>query len=341
MALSIVGGGAVGSFIAARLTMHKVSCELVVKPEHVSAFRHGVHVASKGAAKLIPVRVTTEPSSENTRVLVTVKLPDLIPTLERLSKLPEHPKRSYLLAQNGLSNLDRAATVVSLDQLCAAVVLFGVTTLDIGHVELSQPGPVVVGTPIAGERTTADGWASVLRPALKTMVVQDIRAVQRVKLLANLTNGLAAATGLSLQELYKFRGGALYGLRLLKEGLDCFHRLAVPLVAPDPRVELALQVVPERLALPVVRLAFRGLARSKPIYLSALQSILRGRPHEVNDLNGEIVRIARRIQRPVPYNSTVVKAVESVIQSGRPPCFIPLTTLLEEAQQAARELRGW
>ena len=76
-----------------------------------------------------------------------------------------------------------------------------------------------------------------------------------------------------------------------------------------------LAVLPERAAERVIAAAGRSRLSSLPVRGSTWQSIVRGRPSEVDYLNGEIVRLGRRLGLPTPCNGHVVDVVHAVERS--------------------------
>ena len=76
-----------------------------------------------------------------------------------------------------------------------------------------------------------------------------------------------------------------------------------------------LTVLPERAAERVIAAAGRSRLSSLPVRGSTWQSIVRGRPSEVDYLNGEIVRLGRRLGLPTPCNGHVVDVVHAVERS--------------------------
>jgi 2-dehydropantoate 2-reductase len=58
-----------------------------------------------------------------------------------------------------------------------------------------------------------------------------------------------------------------------------------------------------------------GLSR-EPLYGSILQSIKRGRPSEIDYLNGEIVHLGEGLTVPTPLNRRMVELVHRVENTG-------------------------
>jgi 2-dehydropantoate 2-reductase len=65
----------------------------------------------------------------------------------------------------------------------------------------------------------------------------------------------------------------------------------------------------------VIAAAGRSQLGRLPVRGSTWQSIVRGRPSEVDYLNGEIVRLGQRLGIPTPFNSQIVEVVHAVERS--------------------------
>jgi 2-dehydropantoate 2-reductase len=65
---------------------------------------------------------------------------------------------------------------------------------------------------------------------------------------------------------------------------------------------------------------------------STWQSITRGRPSEIDYLNGEIVRLGGELGVPTPYNARLIEALREVERTGE---FQPLDALAPDVAQHA------
>ena len=61
----------------------------------------------------------------------------------------------------------------------------------------------------------------------------------------------------------------------------------------------------------------RRLTTLWPLWGSTLQSIQRGRPTEIDYLNGEIVELGKRCGEVTPLNSKIVELVHQVERTGQ------------------------
>ncbi|MGH2343705.1 MAG: ketopantoate reductase family protein, partial [Chloroflexota bacterium] len=98
-----------------------------------------------------------------------------------------------------------------------------------------------------------------------------------------------------------------------------------------------LAVLPERAALGVLAAASRSRLRRLPVRFSTWQSIARGRPTEIDYLNGEIVRLGARMGIPTPYNAHLVSLVRQVERTGD---FFPVEALMSDSGRTVPTASG-
>lgn len=334
--VSIVGGGAVGGLLAALLARAGRPVELVVRERYRATYDDGIVVTMAGRSFRQPVTVRTTPSVAAALVVIAVKMPDLDAACREVAaRWPAHQRPAQagtvpaggqagpaglppvLLLQNGLESLDVAARHLPLATLYGAVVELGATALTAGEITYSIPGSLLIG---GADAEAAEGGrvAALLAPAVPARVTSDVRGAQRLKLLVNLNNGVGAATGLSIQQLYASRAGVRLSLGVMREGLAVLDAagLAPPAGRRSRLLRLALGL-PDAFGIAALRLVRVAMRQRAPVYTSTLQSLRRHRRSEIAWLNGTVVRLGRQHGVPVPQNAAVVATVEA-LEAGTP-----------------------
>jgi 2-dehydropantoate 2-reductase len=71
-------------------------------------------------------------------------------------------------------------------------------------------------------------------------------------------------------------------------------------------------LLPTRLAGLLLAISARRIKTDWPLFGSTLQSLRRGRPTEIDYLNGEIVRLGEKVGAPTPLNAAIVDMVHRV-----------------------------
>ena len=152
---------------------------------------------------------------------------------------------------------------------------------------------------------------------MKTEVSDNIRGVHWTKLLVNVMgNSLEAMTGLSFGECIRHSGMRRIGLSILREAVEVVEKAGVRLES-IPGFPLSVFRLTTKLPLAVSSLMLRLTMSGTNTVTSTLQSIRRGRPTEIDYLNGEIVTQGKKLNIVTPYNSKVVELIQEIERTGQ------------------------
>ncbi len=294
MRMVIVGPGAMGLFFGVRLA---VAGEEVVlyhpDPARVELLGCGVTLRDAAGERRVAVPATADPAVVGSAdlVLFLVKSQNTAAAAGAIG--PFLGLRTVLLTlQNGLGSLEYLRAVFGDGRVLGGVTSQGATLLAPDTVFHAGVGPTLVGIPAGQDEATAVLVEMLNGAGLEAATVQDLEAARWDKLLVSV--GINALTGLS-----GIPNGAVAGLPAAEEIL----RVAV---AEAERVARALgvQIAPEpaQRALAVAR-------RTAANRSSMLQDLSRGRPTEVEAINGAIVRLGRETGIATPANLVLCNLV--------------------------------
>ncbi|MET9327749.1 2-dehydropantoate 2-reductase N-terminal domain-containing protein [Tsukamurella sp. NPDC003166] len=316
----IVGAGAVGSALAAELTLAGIDSVLVARGEQLRALSGSpLRYLRPDGTREIPVNVAGGPADVRPRtddvLVLAVKaqqasaaLADWAPT-----GLP------LVTLQNGLDT-ERIATRY-FDMVIAGSILT--------PAQFETPGTVAVYTPTgtAGlvwlgphpDGAAGEAVESIARDftaaAFPTQVAADIGRWKRAKLLANLGNAIEVFDGTDAEhdEVTEL---------LRAEALEAFA--AAGLDHADYGTESRL----DHSVLRIVDVPGAGTARR-----STWQSLARGAGSvETDYLNGEIVHLAHEFGTRAPANRAVQVALWRLLRDGVAPGTTSLRTVLDEGR---------
>jgi 2-dehydropantoate 2-reductase len=352
MRIAIVGAGAIGCLLAARLADRGHQITLVARSEQAEAIRGGGLLVrgSGGEVRRHAPRAVEWLDEWPELVLLAVKTQDVAAACAAIR--PRLAGAPVVALQNGV-RADRLATdALGPDAVLGGVVMCAATYLRPGEVSEQFSGWLIVGEPSGPPRPRTRAVAALLGEAVPTYLTRHLERVRWSKLIANLNNAPCAVTGRTLPELARHPAGRRVSLRLMAEGwrtaraaglrLDHgLYGLTPRALRRDPNAALvallqaamspALLRLPEPLALALIARASRGRLGGLPVRGSTWQSLARGRPSEIEYLNGEIVRLGARIGMPTPYNAHLVALVREVerthafrgIEALLPPSAVP------------------
>ncbi|HUX11933.1 MAG TPA: 2-dehydropantoate 2-reductase [Spirochaetia bacterium] len=320
--IAVVGAGAIGGSVGALLHRAGHRVTLTGRPEQVHAIRKD-GLLIRGAlgefsAHLdVAERLTERPEF----ALIAVKTQDLASAIsENRASLTDVP---VVTMQNGVRADDIAAQYLSGSNIVSAVVLLAASYLTPGTISIQSRGSFVIGHPFKTDRPIVPTLRPVLDSAIPTRATANIRGAHWLKLILNLNNALPAVTNLPLPEIFAFEPLRRLGVLLIREGARVIRRAGIKL-DPLPQTPVALirlvTMLPAGLAGRVAAARIRKSAlnpdAADPLLGSTLQSLRRGRPTEIDYLNGEIVRLGRDIGLPTPLNGFLVRIVHEIESTG-------------------------
>lgn len=351
MKVSVVGAGAIGCYLGARLqdAGHKVL--LVGQGANIKAIReNGLMLKyTSGLEKRYRLDTASDMTEAPDLILMTVKTQDVETACE--SFVPHAAGTPVVMMQNGLRAEHIAAEVLGKDSIIGAVVMCSTTYVVPGEVTVQFPGWLIVGEPFLPTSSRTHEVVETLNSALPTYLTRSLPSVRWSKLISNLNNGLCAATGLTLTELFTKPETRLLPVRVMKEGYKVARAAGIKidkgLYGLSPRafrqdhnsalvallqgaMGTALGSLPEATVVRLMSYAARGNLHALAIRGSTWQSIARGKPTEIEYLNGEISRLGRELGVLTPYNDRVVECVHRVERTHKlsdPSELWPHTTL--------------
>lgn len=294
----IIGPGAMGCLHAARLAQGSVPVTLL---DH--RVERAQRISTQGVQVLLPdeteqtifVPCTADASSlpPANLVIILTKAHDTAAAIKGALPLVT-ADTSVLTLQNGLGNYEILQEYVPPAQVLAGTTSSGAMLLDVGRIRVAGLGQAVIGSP-AGDGQRAEAVAALFRQAgLVAEVTDDVdTALWRKAIINAAINPLGALT--------HQRNGELLEIESLRS-------LLWQVAQETHRIALACGIrLADLDAVAAVEEVCRDTAQNQ---CSMLQDVLAGRPTEVRQINGEIVRRAKQTGTPATLNQTLTALVE-------------------------------
>lgn len=278
--IAVMGAGAVGCFFGGRLARAGRAVTLIARPEHVQAINeHGLYMDCLDFQQAVAVRATEDPAAlaNADLVLVSVKSPDTGPTMELIKRFLK-PDACILSLQNGVDNCDRIRQLVP-QSAYAAVVYVAAAMTGPGRLKHFGRGELVIGDPgghiSASVQQDLDRVAAIFASAdIPCTISPDIKRDLWSKFLVNcIYNGISAIGQIQYGELVK--------VAQIQELIEALTREFLQ-VAQAEGVNISWE---EAMAANEAIATTMAGQRS-----STAQDLARGRPTEIDYLNGLIVR---------------------------------------------------
>jgi 2-dehydropantoate 2-reductase len=318
MTIAIIGAGAIGSLVAAYLAKAGIDVCLIGRPEQVAAItRNGLRVKSAQGQETFNVKALDRLDKEYDLIIFAVKTQDLESAFQH-----NHPYLEnglVLTTQNGVQADNMLCTHFELSTMYSSIVMFGATYVTDGEVTFNFPGDWILGKPFQPNDTKVTELANVLGRAFPVVISTNIMGMKWLKLFVNFNNCIPALFGKSMQETFSDLDLCRLSIKLLKEGVQLVQNAGIEMTAlpnfPVDRI-LGLAQMPEDQAAGILQKTMTGLSK-EPLYGSILQSLMRGKPTEIDFINGEVVQLARTMQTKAPLNDRIVNFIHQIEQNGR------------------------
>jgi 2-dehydropantoate 2-reductase len=297
--VAVMGAGAVGCYYGGMLARAGHPVTLIGRRPHVEAvLRDGLRMDTRRFDEHVRLDASTEPSAVAGAqlVLFCVKSGDTEGAGEQI-RPHLSPDTLVLCLQNGVDNADRLRAVLPQHTVAAAVVYVATEMAGPGHLKHHGRGDLLIEP-----SPRSDAVARALIAAeVPTEISPDVRGALWAKLVINCAyNALSAVAQLP------------YG------GL-----LKLPQVQPvirDVIAECLAVATAHGITVPGdIHAAVARIGETMPgQYSSTAQDLARGKPSEIDHLNGLVVRLGEQHGIATPANR-VLHTLVKLLESKQPP----------------------
>jgi 2-dehydropantoate 2-reductase len=321
-AITVFGAGLIGLYLGGLLA-RQARVTFVGRPSMLDPLRAGLRLTDADGLdlKLAPgdFTATTDPAglAGAELVLVTVKS---LATGEAGDAIAAHapPGAPVVSFQNGVSNPDVLRGRLPGRTVLAGMVPFNVAERAPAHLHRGTGGKLAVeASPALAPFEPAFAAAGV-----GLLQSSNMAGVQWGKLLVNLNNAINALSGTSLADELRQRDFRRAWALSLAEGLALVRADGIVPVDPLP---MPLALMPQIFRLPdalyryVLMAGSGGKVKVDPHARSSMaDDLAKGRATEVDWLQGEVVRLARKLGRRAPVNARLVELVRAA-EAGAAP----------------------
>lgn len=319
MRISVIGVGAVGGALAALLDRAGHDVVAVARGTTLAEIdEHGMRLSGARGNHTARVRAQTSPDPASDLIIVAVRSfqtsEAVAPHRAVIGDLP------VLVVENGLDGPQDAALTLGRETqrgVLGGIALFAATNAGPGVVTLTASGRMRVGAANPADAALAARIAAVINDAFPTTTTGNLAGALWMKLLVNHVNALPAITGRSVQATCTHPLLAPVLAASLTESVRIADAIGVRFEAVGVLTPRHAARIRQGAALEVVRGRLARAFGFRPNPASTLQSIRRGQPTEIADLNGAVVRAGERVRIPAPINTALVDLVHEVERTGQ------------------------
>jgi 2-dehydropantoate 2-reductase len=311
MRVCVVGAGAIGGYVAAKLALAGSAVSVVVRGANLAAVRaKGLTLHEEGATSVLKEIVATENISDIGQqdiVILSMKAHQVTPIAEKIAPLLG-PETTIVTMQNGIPfwyfqkhggelNGRRVESVdpdgfildhIPIERVIGCVVYPACEMVAPGVIQHIEGNRFPVGELDGADTPRVKAVAELFKNAgLKSPVLSKIRDEIWLKLWGNLTfNPISALTQATLVDICQFPPSRVLAANMMTEAQTIANKLGI-----EFRVSLEKRIA-----------GAEGVGKHKT---SMLQDVEAGRALEIDALVGSVIELGRLTQTPTPHIDAV------------------------------------
>ena len=317
----VLGAGSVGCFIGGAWTAAGLDVTFIGRPKLSGDIdEHGLTLSdySGWQAHLSPgdvdYRCGPEALGEAEVIALTVKSGG---TAEAATEIAAHGTPGALVVsfQNGISNVEVLEQGLGgRFEIARGMVPYNVAYLGAGRFHKG-----VAGNLYADRRAGASALADAIASGPAALRLSDrMLGLAWGKLLINLNNAVNALSGRTLIDELRQRDYRRVFAASMREGLELLKQAEIEPVAADSVPAARLPRIIDSPDWLFNRFFLRRWKIDAKARSSMADDLAEGRRTEVDYINGELVRLAERLQRRAPVNSAIVDLVRKAEGGAKP-----------------------
>jgi 2-dehydropantoate 2-reductase len=325
MKYAVLGLGAVGSIIGGILAKSGKKIIFIGKNNQVEEIsKKGLKINGINNLILLEnIDVSTDLSkiSDSDVIIICVKSNDTKFLAEELKKFIK--KSSIIISlQNGVRNSEILKDATG-NTVFSGIVLFNALYLAPGEVSLTLKGGIVLETDSLYKEKVKDFIEALIKFGIEVKLETKIQGYLWSKLVLNLQNAVSALTDQTIKESIINKDSRAIIIATMNEGLNILQKSNIPhktLPDIDPKVTIRRLKILNSVLL---RLGSRILKLDESARSSMWQSLYRGRPTEIEHINGEIVNLAKENKIDAPINKKLVELIKEAEKSKKKISYEP------------------
>ncbi len=316
--ITVIGAGAIGGIVAGFLAKAGYDVEVVCKHRELAdkIASGGLHIYGKRGSHMLSVPAVAripELNRPKDIIILAVKAADAQNAAKEV--LPFLFPRSLVVPmENGMGEA-ALANIVGSERVVGCVIDWGATMHSYGELEMTATGKFTIGYIDGKPDDRLINLKKALSSILPAEVSENIMGRKYYKLVVNsCINSVGAICGLHLGEMFSIKKVRSIFAEIMREGVAVADAMGIRPEGLSDRFDYKKFLESADLSESFKRqiVIYMIKHKYKRLTSSSLQSLKRGRPTEVEYLNGYIADNAKRYNIPTPVNDMIVRMVKEI-----------------------------
>jgi 2-dehydropantoate 2-reductase len=319
----VVGAGAIGGITAALLKKNGTDVEIVCKYDDYALLISNIGINIAGVCGEFKIKITAYGSFTQVRekkdiILLATKATDTMEVIRSIDSVLK--KDGFLISlQNGICE-DELASVAGNNRIIGCVTGWGATMLSKGNLVMTSKGDFILGYTDRPPDSNLSYIAEILSSVVPVKTTGNIIGHLYSKLIINsCITSLGVICGLYLGKMLLIRKIRRIFIEIVREAVGVAESMDIKIEVFGGKLDFKkflkgrgiLSDLGRHTMLLIIGYKYRKLKSS------SLQSLERGRPTEIDFLNGYITDNARITGVPVPVNNFIVNMIHQIEQKKR------------------------
>lgn len=288
--IMVMGAGAIGCLFGGLIARSGYRVILVGREWQVKKILdNGLHIYNSDDFYVYPEAYTSPVESD--LILMTVKAYD---TEKSAQSLLIRKNSVVLSIQNGINNEEIIARILGYDHVVGGTTSHGALLINPGEVRHTGYGKTIIGEMDGSVTDRVKEIKKILDDSkIETIITSDIKKELWNKLVINVgINAIGAITGLENGYIYKINNLSNISKKSVKEAINVAKKSGINVDVDEKDVLMVAKQTEEN--------------RS-----SMLQDMDRGRKTEIDEINGEIVKLGRKYSLNCDVNETLYNLIKA------------------------------
>lgn len=325
MRIAIYGAGSLGTIMGAYLTKAGIPVEMINRnKKHVEALKKNGAVVTGTVSMQVPVTAYLPEEMNGTYDIIFLMTKQL-DNAATVTRLKEYLSRDGIICtlQNGLPEPE-IAKIVGESQVMGCTVAWGATLKEPGVSELtSEPDSLSFGLGKMDQvpEKKMEEVKEILEHMCPVEVEENFMGVRFSKLLINAAfSGMSAVLGCTFGEAAEDKRSRVCVQNLMKECMDVAEAAGIRIAPIQGKDVVRLlnynNPVKKKISFLLIPIAIKKHAKLKA---SMLQDLEKGKPCEVDAINGVVCQFGKKYHVATPYNDKVVEIIHGMeVGKGKP-----------------------